>query len=497
MQLNRLAHWNGATTRRLFLRGGVIAVLTTLALPVALLAHAHLRRSEPGANARLESSPSAIRLWFSERPELPFTRIQLRAADSTDVPLGTLARMSDDPLGVWTPIPTSLAAGTYTVIWRTAAADGHATAGRFTFIVGAGAKAVVRMTDTTNRGSGAHALIHLDSTAAGPAPLNVSAATRWVEFIAMLGVVGAIVFRLLVLRLGERASASVLSPETRADIADSVRRLAQGALVLLLIASLSRLYEEASAVLGPDRALNRSAFETILFGTSWGAGWLLGLVGIVVAGVGFSIAKRSRTNAGWAIAALGALAIVMAPALTGHARATQPVGLALFADMLHVCAACAWIGGLMALLFAALPIARGSRAASTIGSGPLVAGLVRAFHPVALTCAAIVILTGLCAAWLRLPAIGALWSSSYGRVLLIKLAFVAMVVVMGAINWRRTLPSLGDDQSARRITRTAGTELTFAVLVLAVTAVLVSTPPPDAGPRELTATPSNATLSPP
>jgi putative copper export protein len=79
---------------------------------------------------------------------------------------------------------------------------------------------------------------------------------------------------------------------------------------------------------------------------------------------------------------------------------------------------------------------------------------------------------------------------------LIKLAFVAIVVVMGAINWRRLLPSLGDDQSARRITRTAGTELTFAVLVLAVTAVLVSTPPPDARQRELTATPSNATLTP-
>jgi copper transport protein len=199
----------------------------------------------------------------------------------------------------------------------------------------------------------------------------------------------------------------------------------------------------------------------------------------VVAAIGFGIAKRSRTNAGWAVAALGALAIATAPALTGHARATPPVGLAIVADVLHVCAACAWIGGLMTLLFAALPIARGVRPAAAISSGSLVASLVRAFHPVALTCAAIVIVSGVCAAWLRLPAVDALWSTSYGRVLLVKLAFVALVVVMGAINWRRMLPSLGDDQSARRITRTAGTELTFAVLVLAVTAVLVSTSPPE------------------
>ena len=83
--------------------------------------------------------------------------------------------------------------------------------------------------------------------------------------------------------------------------------------------------------------------------------------------------------------------------------------------MLHVCAASAWLGGLLALLFAALPLVRGARSANAISSGPLVASLVRAFHPVALTCGAIVIATGLCATWLRLPTISSLWTSTYGR----------------------------------------------------------------------------------
>jgi putative copper export protein len=56
---------------------------------------------------------------------------------------------------------------------------------------------------------------------------------------------------------------------------------------------------------------------------------------------------------------------------------------------------------------------------------------------------------------------------------------VAIVVILGALNWRRMLPRLGDEHTARRITRTAGAELTFAALVLAATAVLVSTSPPD------------------
>ena len=120
---------------------------------------------------------------------------------------------------------------------------------------------------------------------------------------------------------------------------------------------------------------------------------------------------------------------------------------------------------------------------SAIGSGPLVASLVRAFHPVALTCGAVVVATGLCATWLRLPAVSSLWDSAYGRVLLLKLALVAIVVMLGALNWRRILPSLGDERSAARITRTAGAELTIAALVLAVTAVLVSTPPPESAER--------------
>jgi copper transport protein len=479
MQLNRLAPGRVAATRRVLIRAGAVAALAVLSLPLALLAHAHLRRSDPAAGERLIASPTAIRLWFTERPELAFTRVRLRAADSTEIPLDAATRTSDDPDGVALAIPTTLAAGKYTVLWRTAAADGHATTGSFTFAVAESAKPTVVATDSTARVHDGHALVRTDTTDEAATHLNVSATTRWLEFLSMLAVVGAVVFRLVVLRLAVRIPASLIPPETRMEISDSVRRLAQSALVVLLITALSRLYGEASAMLGPDRPLNGAVLRSILFGTRWGAGWLVGIAGIVVAAAGFMIVRRARAEVGWGIAALGALAIVITPALTGHASTTRPVAVALVADMLHVLAACAWLGALLALLFAAWPLVRGARAMNAIGSGPLVATLVRAFHPVALTCASIVIATGLVATWLRLPTVASLWESTYGRVLLLKLAFVAIVAVLGALNWRRLLPTLGDDRAARRITRTAGAELTVAVLVLAVTAVLVSTPPPD------------------
>jgi len=56
--------------------------------------------------------------------------------------------------------------------------------------------------------------------------------------------------------------------------------------------------------------------------------------------------------------------------------------------------------------------------------------------------------------------------------------FVLMVVVMGAWNWKRVRPSLGETGSEDTIRRSSTMELTFAALVLVATAVLVSLPSP-------------------
>src|SRR5438874_5496125 len=410
MQAKSAVLGKGLARRRAFVRAIIGAMLAVLSVPVALLAHAHLRRSEPAAHERLESSPTAIRLWFSERPELAFTRIQLRGADSAQVPLGALTRLPSDPLAVSSAITTPLRGGTYVVFWQTAAADGHPTRGSFAFDIVAGATPPIAMRDTVAGPHEGHALVRIDSTGEESPRLNVTAATRWLEFVAMLAVVGAIVFRFVVLRLVARTPVGTLPDEMRIEILDAVRRLAQSALVLLLVAAVSRFFTEANAVLGPDRSVDPSALRSVL-GTSWGRGWLVGVVGVLVAAVGFSIVRRARAEAGWIVSALGALAITIAPALTGHASSTSPVPVSLALDMLHVLAASAWLGGLLALLFAALPLVRDARAVDAIGSGPLIASLVRAFHPVALTCGAIVIVTGLCATWLRLPALSSLWES--------------------------------------------------------------------------------------
>jgi putative copper export protein len=77
---------------------------------------------------------------------------------------------------------------------------------------------------------------------------------------------------------------------------------------------------------------------------------------------------------------------------------------------------------------------------------------VAAFTPLALAGAAATLLAGAANAWLRLtpadpmaPAaarLAALTGSTYGRLLLAKLALVGVVAAAGAVNWRRNGPRL-------------------------------------------------------
>ena len=106
------------------------------------------------------------------------------------------------------------------------------------------------------------------------------------------------------------------------------------------------------------------------------------------------------------------------------------------------------------------------------------AALVHGFSPIALGFAALVVATGVGSAWIQLGVLPNLWTSGYGRTLLLKLVLVAGVFGMGAYNNLKVRPRLGDEAGGTRI-RTSGTvEFLLALAVLVVTAVLVATPPP-------------------
>src|SRR5690606_37487009 len=132
----------------------------------------------------------------------------------------------------------------------------------------------------------------------------------------------------------------------------------------------------------------------------------------------------------------------------------------------------AWIGGLVLLA------AVGIRSAGEQPDAPGIARLVRAFSPVALGGAGLVVCSGALSAWLYLERLSDLWLSEYGRTLLVKVALVGAVAGIGFVNWRRLGPQAGQPGGVARLRRAAMLELAAAVLVFAVTALLTGLPQP-------------------
>jgi putative copper export protein len=189
------------------------------------------------------------------------------------------------------------------------------------------------------------------------------------------------------------------------------------------------------------------------------------------------------------VAGLSAIGLAATPAFAGHAASMeQHRAIVMTADVLHVLCAGTWMGTLTVL--AAVTLRSDARTAGRRAPeewGADIAGLVRAFSPVALTSAAILAVTGTIAAWNHLDMVSSLWRSGYGRALLVKLALVGLVLLAGAYNWQRGTPRLtapGQD-GVRAFTWSVSVEAGLGLLVLAATAILVAMPLPMAMPMPM------------
>jgi putative copper export protein len=139
-----------------------------------------------------------------------------------------------------------------------------------------------------------------------------------------------------------------------------------------------------------------------------------------------------------------------------------------------VLAVSAWLGTLAFVVGVGVPETRRADGGGT----PALAAMVNVFSPVALVAAGTVAATGVISAAFQLGALSPLWTSAYGRTLLLKLAAVALVIAAGAYNWRRLKPALADGARADRLRASGGGELIAGAIVLLITAILVAVPTP-------------------
>ena len=447
--------------RRLRLLRVACFAATALLVPSTASAHLALRRTEPAAAAVLQRSPDAIVLWFTQRPQLGFSRITL-SGSSGAIPLGTLVADTGNALRM--PVPSRLPAGTYTVLWQTASADGHPIRGMFRFTV-AGAPASV----DTQAAAPPVATPHVHEPADEEHREHAGyREVRWIEFAALMAILGVIGFHHLVL--------PALAPRgvTTTDAFHRARRVGQLALAPYAAAAGVRLFAEAQLMRDMTGGVTAGQVQRMVAGTVWGWGWLAGVGGALLVLGGWRLASARRAGS-TTLAAVGGLGMALSPALSGHAAAASPMALNVALDASHVLMAGFWVGTLFIMLVAGLP------AMLAIGDGRTdtsIAALVNSFHPVALVAAPFVVLSGAASAWLRLGSVATLLGSPYGQTLLIKVLLVLCVGVLGIHNSVRARRRLGSADATRTFRVTAWGEVVVAAFVLLATTVLVVTPIP-------------------
>lgn len=188
----------------------------------------------------------------------------------------------------------------------------------------------------------------------------------------------------------------------------------------------------------------------------------------VAAIVGFLLVIARQWWAWW-IAAIGTVFAPLAPMFAGQwTRLINPM---------HRLAAGFWIGTLFIVVVAGLaPLLRS--ALSSEQRGRYAAAMINAFSPLALGSALVLVVFGIWTACRHLKRVESLWTTPYGYALIAKLCVVAVVVALGAWNWRRQRPLLGSEDAAVGIRRSATAELVAALVVVILTAILVALPTP-------------------
>jgi copper transport protein len=472
-----------------------------LAAPAAVLAHANLVRANPQANANLTEAPARVQLWFSERPELTLTQIQVFDGQRREVQQGAPQAAPDDPLSLTQQLQPGLPQGVYTVSWKTTSAvDGHVTAGAFAFGIGVAPS-------PTDLAAAQQATVQ-------PPPSAISVVLRWLEYLSGVGLLGVALFGAVVANSLDGVASDASRRELWRDFERRLSRAASALAWLLLATACAGLMDQARLSSG---SLSAAALQATL-GTALGQNLALRLVLAVAVvlmvtvwpssvAVGGLSQHRSlgaaatrdlplmagRANAHRAILVLAMLADLLLFAMSSHAQAVPNAPeLALMNDWLHLSVAGVWVGGLVALAVAFLPVF-GSRVRPAAGVqsedfprnqlfGPVVAG----FSRVALISVVGLMVTGFYQALVHVGSVDNALATDYGKTLIAKSAVFLMALLLAGFHRWQLLPALRDPSRAtatrarRFFSRTLPVEAALAVVVLALTGLLTSLPPANA-----------------
>ena len=449
---------------RVRIAASAVAVLAAAAVfPATAGAHATLISSTPAAGAVVAKPPHEVILRFDE-PVQPVTGGTDVVTSSGRSVLGGAPHVAPrNASSLVIPLQSGLSDGDYTVRWRIVSTDGHLIAGVLAFGVGLGQPPPQA---ASTEGS------------ATDWPFLIA---RFAYFAGLVLLIGGAVFRVAV-----SAPALAGLPAQRRSMA-RLRETHRSTQLLTLAAALMlgggwvALTRQGSEVAGVSfwQAFNHSgpvgsALQATRFGREFGRGIDIAAAFVVAAALASALSRRwprAALAAAVPAALLGAWTVVV-PGISGHAGDPGRGLLAVIVDALHVGAASIWIGGLAQLVFVVPHMLRGLSGSDLTSTRSSIA---RRFSVIAVGCAIAIAVTGVSRALWEVSSISQIFTTSYGRALIVKTALFGAALVLGYRN-RRALDRFTD------VRRRAIAELALLGGVLAAVTVLTDLPPANTPP---------------
>jgi copper transport protein len=494
----------------------MLIAFMTLAVAPPAAAHADLASTSP-LDKEVSTEPvERIELVFTDAVEVSGSGVRL--LDGNGGVIGssafsasetTIAVIPDEPLGT----------GRYAVVWQVESKDGHEIPGSISFEVALaaadgseeqaaeapGGEASPDTTPTTVSSTPTTVVItHTPaaiSTSAAQDPFAAddpnSALTRILGFVGRWATLSG-----ALLAIGAFAFATTSLVGSRLEVQRSVRWIRRGA-VLVLVGTLVEVTSVVLVDLAADQDLVAAIIDLLAssFGVSvvlrlaGGAAMLMdpGIItmspipamaagaeaadddGSAVPGGGSRVATRAPTGyrldarPEW-VAIAGMIAVAASFMFDGHTVTAEPDLLARFAALVHVIAGGVWLGGLVVL--ADTLVAR-NRAGTHLDAATM--GL--RFSRVATVAIVAVGAAGLALAWTIIDDPGDIVSTTWGRLLLVKVALVLVAGAIGAYNHFAVVPRMdstpGNAEGQATLRRTVTIEAALLLAVAVLTAALV------------------------
>jgi copper transport protein len=398
-----------------WLIGTVTATILLVATAGPASAHAQLESTQPNQSSVVLTSPRQVVLHFGEPVEIDFGSIRVIGPDGKRVDNGGTHHPPGDSHSVAISLPAHLPDGTYVVAWRVISADSHPVHGAFIFSVGtaSGAGKANGLASDINSQSG--------STAVGV----VYGLIRFATFAGLLVLLGVAAMVWLVWPAGGAVR--------------RIGRLLWASWGTLLFCTVAGIAVQGvyAASLPLTDVVRPSLFNEVLH-TRFGEVEVLRIVLLLVF-VPVVLAVRGRLGTGaqrvrWALpgVVLG-VGLLGTPGLAGHASTGSDVILGMTLDVVHLGAAAIWLGGLVvlgALLVGGMPA---DDRPSDLNA------IARRVSPYAFGAVVVVVTTGVVQSIRQVGSWYALFNTVYGRTLVVKVSLVVVLVGLGAVSRRLVL----------------------------------------------------------